>query len=414
MELSDKEIEYVIRGFTSGRIPEYQISALAMAIFFRSMTAHETAKLTYEMLHSGSILQWPESCAPCADKHSTGGIGDKISLILAPMLACCGLCVPMISGRGLGATGGTLDKLESIPGYRCDLSLDEIQPIALRVGAVITGATQDLAPADRRLYALRDVTGTVPSIPLITSSILCKKLAEGIDALVLDVKFGSGAFMKDLDSARALARSLVDVATELGVKTTALITDMNQPIGRMVGHSVEVNESLDVLRGNVAGPLLDLSLALGGPLLMRCQMADDRRSAIAALRRTISTGAAYDKFREMVHAQGGDLDAPRPLARRYSHVARSSGYVQKIHAEILGQIVIQLGGGRQVMTDGIDHSVGLQMKVRVGDQIEAGQPLVELYGHNAISSEMSRLADTAFTIGSQSPGSLDLIIETVE
>ncbi len=249
--LSADEIGWFINGFVTGDVADYQMSAMAMAIFIRDMTVDETAALTEHMLNSGAVFTWPNATRPMVDKHSSGGLGDKVSLILAPMLACCDVWVPMISGRGLGATGGTLDKLEAIPGFRTDLSMDEMQRVTRGVGCVISGATEDLVPADRKLYALRDVTGTVPSIPLITASIMSKKLAEGLDALVLDVKYGSGAFMKTLDDARRLAESLVRTGQRMNVATSACVTDMNQPLGRMVGNAVEVDESIDALSGGV-------------------------------------------------------------------------------------------------------------------------------------------------------------------
>jgi len=248
--LDPADISFFVDGYVRGEIPDYQMSALAMAIFLRGMDHEETVTLTEKMLASGKTLCWASGSVPKVDKHSTGGIGDKVSIILAPLLACCDLHVPMLSGRGLGTTGGTLDKLESISGFRADLNIDEIQRLTERVGCVITGTTEDLAPADRKLYALRDVTGTVPSIPLIVASIMSKKLAENVDALVLDVKFGSGAFMKSIEEARQLAFTLVEVGQRMNVKTTALLTDMNQPLGRMVGNAVEVDEAVEVLKGN--------------------------------------------------------------------------------------------------------------------------------------------------------------------
>src|SRR6266478_5475973 len=267
-ELTEDEIGSLIAGYVRGDVPDYQMASWAMAVYLRGMTVAEIAALTEHMLHSGVTFEWPAGESPKVDKHSTGGIGDKVSLPLAPLLACCDLHVPMISGRGLGATGGTLDKLEAIPGFRTNLSLAEIAEIIERVGCVITGASAEIAPADKRLYALRDGTATVPSIPLITASIMSKKLAESLDALVLDVKFGSGAFMKSLDDARALARSLVDTGKRMGVKTTALLTDMNQPLGRMAGNANEVNESVDCLMGKGPADLMEVTLELGAELLV--------------------------------------------------------------------------------------------------------------------------------------------------
>ncbi|MGC3966115.1 MAG: thymidine phosphorylase [Pirellulales bacterium] len=294
--LSAGEIRALVERYARGELPDYQMSAWAMAVFLRGMTDDETAALTEAMLDSGAQLQWPAELTT-VDKHSTGGIGDKTSLILAPLLACFDLAVPMISGRGLGATGGTLDKLEAIPGFRTDLNLEEIRAVTRAVGCVITGATADLVPADRKLYALRDVTATVASIPLITASIMSKKLAEGLRALVLDVKFGSGAFMKTADEARRLARSMVAVGRKMGVATTALLTDMNQPLGRMAGNAVEVDESIDVLQGGGPQDLIDLTLALGAELLVATGRAADHEAAVTTQRARLSDGTAYEKFR---------------------------------------------------------------------------------------------------------------------
>lgn len=377
--LSRDEIGAFINGFTDGSIPDYQMSALAMAIYLRGMDDEETAALTEQMLASGTTLDWPDDSV-IVDKHSTGGVGDKVSLILAPLLACCGLKVPMISGRGLGPTGGTLDKLESIPGFRTDLSLSEIREITERVGCVITGASPEIAPADRKLYALRDVTATVASIPLITASIMSKKLAEGLDALVLDVKVGSGAFMKTREQATALARSLVSTGTRMGVKTTAWLTDMNQPLGRMVGNAVEVDEAVSCLALGHPLALMENSLALGAELLVAIGRVSELADGVTTLVDHFLSGAGSEKLREIVAAQGGDLDAPRTIAPAHYVVAKSSGYVAQIDTGALGRVVVDLGGGRRVMTDKIDHSVGLQMLVEIGDFVQLGEPLVKAFG----------------------------------
>jgi pyrimidine-nucleoside phosphorylase len=316
------------------------------------------------------------------DKHSTGGLGDKTSLILAPLLACCGLRVPMISGRGLGATGGTLDKLESIPGFRTDLSLEEIREITERVGCVITGATADIAPADRKLYSLRDVTATVASVPLITASIMSKKLAEGLDALVFDVKWGSGAFMKTLPLARKLAESLIETGRRSGLRTVAVLTNMDQPLGRMIGNSLEVNEALEVLSGKGPVDLWQVTLELAVELLMLTGVTIETTVARSILQDHIVSGRALQKFREMVTAQGGNLDLPRPVASFQFEVrAIRSGYVGRINAEALGVAVTEMGGGRHVMSDTIDHAVGMEMLVRIGDRVQVGQPLARVHCH---------------------------------
>ena len=376
--LSASEIAFLIRGFVHGSIPDYQMSALAMAVYFQGMDDDETAALTGEMLRSGIQLKWSNGPA-VVDKHSTGGVGDKVSLVLAPLLASCGLRVPMISGRGLGPTGGTLDKLEAIPGFRTNLSLDEMSEVVDRVGCVITGATSELVPADRKLYALRDVTATVPSIPLITASIMSKKLAESLQALVLDVKWGSGAFMKTREQAALLARSLARTGQQQGVATTALVTDMNQPLGRKCGNSVEVNESLDCLNG--AGPedLRQLTIALGAEVLLAARVSKSLVAAETLLCQRLDSGAAREVFERMVVAQGGSLDAPRPIADEFLVKADRMGQVTSVDTESLGRAVIDLGGGRRHVGEAIDHAVGLEMLVRIGDAVVAGQSLVRVF-----------------------------------
>jgi len=389
------------------------MAAWAMAVYLRGMTVAETAALTEHMLQSGITFEWPDSKSPIADKHSTGGIGDKVSLPLAPLLACCDLQVPMISGRGLGATGGTLDKLESIPGFRSNLSTAEFQKVCREVGCVISGATADLVPADRKLYALRDVTGTVPSIPLITASIMSKKLAEGLDALVLDVKHGSGAFMKTLDDARALATSMVDTGKRMGVPTTALVTDMNQPLGRMAGNAVEVNESVDALRGNGPADLMEVTLELGAELLVLTQRESSPTAARTRLENAISAGAGLEKFREMVAAQGGDLDAPRPVSPAHEVVSPREGHVTAIDTERLGYVIINLGGGRKQLGDKLDLSVGLKMLVRLGDAVERGQPLVRVFAKPQAADRVRADLLAAITIGDNRIEPPPLIVERI-
>jgi pyrimidine-nucleoside phosphorylase len=410
LELSRSEIAAFVHGFARGEVPDYQMAALAMAVYLRGMTSEETAALTEEMLASGVRLSWRKK----VDKHSTGGIGDKTSLVLAPLLACCGLAVPMISGRGLGATGGTLDKLEAIPGFRTDLSLGEIQEITERVGCVITGASDEIAPADKKLYALRDVTATVPSIPLITASIMSKKLAESLDALVLDVKFGSGAFMKSQGEARALARSLVATGRRMGVKTTALLTDMNQPLGRMAGNLVEVYEAISALHGVGPADLWEVTRALGAELLVSAGAAPDLESAGARLTAEIESGRAIRKFSEMVAAQGGDLDKLPAIGKGTNVTAKRSGYVGEIETERLGIAIIELGGGRKRMGDTIDHAVGLEMLVRVGDPIKRGQRLARLFGPEERIALIKPLILDAIDIQDTPRDPLPLIVERIE
>jgi pyrimidine-nucleoside phosphorylase len=409
--LSRQEIAAFVAGFLRGEVADYQMAAMAMAVCLRGMDAEETAALTEAMLASGTTLARRQSGRLRVDKHSTGGIGDKTSLVLAPLLACCGLVVPMISGRGLGATGGTLDKLEAIPGFRTDLSLAEIEEIAERVGCVITGASEEIAPADRKLYALRDVTATVPSIPLITASIMSKKLAESLDALVLDVKFGSGAFMKSLEDARALAKSLVETGKRMGVKTTVLLTDMNQPLGRMAGNLVEVHESLAALEGRGPADLWECTRELGAELLLMTGRAETREAAGALLEAEIASGRAKAKFREMVEAQGGDLDRLPALGESREVVAERSGYVSSIDTEQLGVAVIELGGGRKVMSDSINHSVGLEMLVRIGDRVEGGQPLVRVLSSAERFARVRAIVQSAVVIADEAGQEPRLIVE---
>jgi pyrimidine-nucleoside phosphorylase len=378
-ELSDEEIAFFIQGFSTGTIPDYQMSAMAMAIYLNGMTPREIATLTSEMLRSGTQLAWPKDGIPRVDKHSTGGIGDKTSLILAPLLAECGLQNPMLSGRGLGATGGTLDKLEAIPGFRTNLSLGEITRLTQSVGCVITGASAELAPADRKLYALRDVTATVPSIPLITGSIMSKKLAESLDALVLDVKFGSGAFMKTREQATLLAHSLVNTGERMGVRTTALLTDMNQPLGRMCGNAVEVLESIDVLKGGGPTDVRLLTLELCADLLVSTGVEKTQKDAVNRCAGLLDDGSAFERYCRMVRAQGGDPDAALNVAKATDLVADTDGVISAMDTEALGLVIISLGGGRRKMGDPIDHSVGLEILVRIGDRVSRGTPLVKIF-----------------------------------
>jgi pyrimidine-nucleoside phosphorylase len=412
-ELTEDEIGSLINGYVRGDVPDYQMASWAMAVYLRGMTVAEIAALTEHMLHSGVTFEWPAGESPKVDKHSTGGIGDKVSLPLAPLLACCDLQVPMISGRGLGATGGTLDKLEAIPGYRTNLSIEEFQQVCRDVGCVISGATGDLVPADRKLYALRDVTGTVPSIPLITASIMSKKLAEGLDALVLDVKHGSGAFMKTLDDARALARSMVDTGKRMGVPTTALLTDMNQPLGRMAGNANEVNESVDALIGKGPADLMDVTLELGAELLVLAKREATTAAARKRLEKAISSGAGLEKFREMVTAQGGNLDAPRPVAPAHDIPSPWEGYITAIDTERLGYVVINLGGGRKQLADKLDLSVGFEILVRLGDQVESGQPLARLFCQPETVAHVKRDLLAAITIGDEQVQPPKLIVERI-
>ncbi|KNC82534.1 hypothetical protein SARC_05182 [Sphaeroforma arctica JP610] len=411
-ELSKEQIEYLISHYADESVPDYQMAAWAMAVYLKGMTTVETATLTKCMIASGDTLKWPGCDKPIVDKHSTGGIGDKVSIPLAPMLASCGVCVPMISGRGLGITGGTLDKLESIPGFQVELSNEELQKIVTEVGCAIAGASSGLAPADKRLYSLRDVTGTVSSIPLITASILGKKLAEGIGALVMDVKWGSGAFMQTSEDARALATSLVTVGNELGVKTSAVITDMNQHLGYMIGNAVEINESVDILKGTGPPDVLELVLEFGANLLISCGKYDSKEKAIDVLMDTITSGTALKKFEEMVKAQGGDLNAPRKVAKAHVVTAQSSGYVVHINEESLGQAIIEMDGGRHQLGDALNHSTGICMQKKIGSRVEKGEEIATIFCDEPDKLKLaSSLLAGAIGIGSENIDPLTLIVE---
>lgn len=411
--LDAADITAFVRGYVDGSIPDYQMAALAMAVYFQGMDLAETTVLTEQMLRSGTVLEWSADGPPKVDKHSTGGVGDKVSLVLVPLLACCGLHVPMISGRGLGPTGGTLDKLESIPGFRTDLGTDEIRRLTEQVGCVITGATSDLVPADQQLYALRDVTATVPSIPLITASILSKKLAEGLDALVLDIKFGSGAFMKTVDFARELATSLVQVGTRLGLNVSALLCDMNQPLGWMVGNAVEVQESVEALEGNGPADLMEIVFGLGAELLQVTGKAPDCESVRRMLQQQIDAGHALERFNQMIVAQGGDPKAVLGVAGESVIEAERDGYVSAMDTARIGQAIIELGGGRRRKEDIIDPSVGIKMLVRLGDHVAAGQPLACVYARDGYAELAHSCLSAAIQITDWSPPTAPLILERI-
>lgn len=414
-ELTEVEIGDLIAAYAAGDLPDYQMAAWAMAVFLRGMTTAETAALTEAMLNSGEVFAGsPEGGPPNVDKHSSGGIGDKVSIPLAPALACCGVRVPMISGRGLGATGGTLDKLEAIPGFRVDYEVSEAQRLADAVGCVICAASPKLVPADRKLYALRDVTGTVPSIPLITASIMSKKLAEGLDALVLDVKCGSGAFMKTPEDARALARSLVDTGKRMGVATAALVTDMNQPLGRLAGNAIEIDESVACVEGGGPDDLRTLVVEQGAEALSLAGVVasiEEGREKIAA---SLDDGSAREKLAEMVRVQGGDLDAPRPRAAEIVITADRAGHVASIDTEALGYAVIELGGGRKQQGDPIDPSVGLEMLVRLGDAVESGQPIVRLFAAATGGEAAQRVVKGAIAVAERAPAENPLILDRID
>jgi pyrimidine-nucleoside phosphorylase len=408
LELDTQEIDFMISGYSQGSIPDYQMSALAMAILLQGMNPREIADLTDAMIRSGGSLE-RVSDRPRVDKHSTGGLGDKTSLILAPLLACCDLDVPMISGRGLGITGGTLDKLEAIHGFRCDLTEREAAAVLGQVHCFITGATQRLVPADKKLYALRDVTGTVPSIALITASIMSKKIAETLDALVLDVKCGSGAFLATPDRAEALARSLISIGQRAGVATAALVTDMNQPLGRMVGNACEVDESIDVLRGSGPREVRELTLELCARLLMMTQRTQNRGEALRILEDHLDSGRAMARFEAMVHLQGGDLAANRSVGTSRPWLAPQRGRINRMDGQKIGEAIIAMGGGRTYHGQAIDHSVGLCFERRLGDSVERGELIVRILCDDAQKSEQAgRLLTEAIAIEESGPSEREL------
>ncbi len=378
-------IDYFIRGVTDGSLPDYQVSALLMAILLRGMSADETAALTDAMVRSGIRVEYPGITGTPVDKHSTGGVGDKTSLILAPLAAACGAYVPMMSGRGLGHTGGTLDKLESIPGFRTGLSLSDLRRALSDVGCAMIGQTAEIAPADKKLYALRDVTGTVESIPLICASIMSKKIAEGIGGLVLDVKTGSGAFMKTLPDSRRLAESLVAIGVASGVRTEALITNMDAPLGRTVGNSIEVIECIETLKGRGPRDLEELSVLLAARMLIVAGVERDESGAIGRVNQALRSGAGVEKLRAIIEFQGGDpgvvdrYDRLPSAPDRQDVAAPGDGYVTTLVAEDIGRAAVSLGAGRGKLDDVIDHGVGIEVVAPPGTPVRRGDPVLRIH-----------------------------------
>jgi pyrimidine-nucleoside phosphorylase len=419
--LVPQEIHAFIAAYTRGEIPDYQVAAFLMAVFFRGMNAEETRVLTAAMRDSGEVLKFPWAGAPLVDKHSTGGIGDKVSLPLAPLLACLGFRVPMISGRGLGITGGTLDKLETIPGFRTALTRAEIAARIEACGVAMAGQTAEMCPADRLLYALRDVTGTIPSIPLITASILSKKLAEDISALVLDVKFGSAAFMQSRDQARELAVTMTQIAEEFGVKTRALLTDMNSPLGRAAGTWLEVKESVECLEGRGPADLRQVVVACAAHLLVLTGRAGDLAEAQKQAELVLASGAPRRKWDEIVVGQGGDLpafNARLAVDHTAPHVAElratSAGWVSRCDAREIGELIRDLGGGRMDKGSAVDGDVGLDRIAAVGDRVAAGDVLCRLHvrTRSQVEDGLRRLAE-AFAVAPAPVGARDLIVEVI-
>ncbi len=418
--LGRAEIDAFIAGATAGFWPDYQTSALLMAVVLRGMTAEETAWLTAAMVRSGEQLDLSDLPGPKVDKHSTGGVGDKTSLVLAPLAAACGAVVPMMSGRGLGHTGGTLDKLEAIPGFRVGLGLAEFRAALRDVGCALIGQTADIAPADRKLYALRDVTATVESIPLITASILSKKVAEGIEALVMDVKCGRGAFMKARGDARRLAESLVAIGRANGVRTEALLTAMDAPLGRAAGNALEVIEAIEALKGRGPRDLEDLSVALAARLLRLGGLAATDAEAEAKVRAALASGRGVEKFRQIIARQGGDPrvidDYARLPAAPHRRVVEAdrTGFVASLDAELVGRATMLLGAGRDRVEDTIDPAVGAVVRVKPGDAVRPGQPILELHYREAGQLDAAlALVRAACVIADGPPAPQPLILETI-
>jgi thymidine phosphorylase len=420
--LSESEIRAFIEALTAETISEGQVAAFAMATFFRGMTRDETVALTLAMRDSGDVLSWAGIEKPISDKHSTGGVGDNVSLMLAPIVAACGLAVPMISGRGLGHTGGTLDKLEAIPGYRVMADEGVLRRVIETVGCVIVGQTGDLAPADKRLYAVRDVTATVDSIPLITASILSKKLAAGLQTLVLDVKFGNGAFMQTVEDAEILARAMVEVANGAGVKTSALLTDMNEPLADAAGNAVEIVNCLEFLKGEKAGTRLEaVTLAFAAEMLLQAGVVSTAEEGSLAARQALSSGRALDVFGRMVHGLGGPADfgersenylvkapviVPVPASR--------SGYLETCDTRGLGLAVVELGGGRKTPLDVLDHRVGFSGLLPLGTAVEEGDPIALVHAADETSAARAVVAVSAlYTIGDERPPSRPVVLKKI-
>ncbi|ATU71278.1 pyrimidine-nucleoside phosphorylase [Levilactobacillus brevis] len=417
-ELTQEEIQTFVDGVVSGEIPDYQTSAFLMATYFKDMTDAERSELTMAMMKSGDHLDLSSITGLKVDKHSTGGVGDKTSIPLAPIVAALGIPVPMISGRGLGHTGGTLDKLEAIPGYQVEISESDFLKQVRDQGLAIVGATGNIAPADKKIYALRDVTDTVDSIPLIASSIMSKKIASGTDALVIDVKTGAGAFMKTLDDSRKLAKALVGIGKGVGMDCMAIISDMNQPLGNAIGNALEIKESIDLLKGQAPADITELVMTLGAHMVVMSGKADDLETARAMCEKTITDGSALQKFGDMVAAQGGDrnvIDHPEIMPQAKFKIelpAKTSGVVSKVEADEMGIASMLLGGGRQKADDQLDYAVGIMMNKKVGDPVKAGESLLTIYSNREdVADIKQRLYDNIEVRDTAEP--FTLIHETI-
>ncbi len=420
-ELSREEIVSFVERYTKGEIPDYQASALTMAVFFRGMSSAETVALTEAMMGTGEVLDLSDLPGPKVDKHSTGGVGDKTSLVLAPLAAACGVYVPMISGRGLGHTGGTLDKLESIPGFRVQLSLDEFRQVLRRCRLGLIGQTPEIAPADRKLYALRDVTATVESLPLISASIMSKKMAEGIDALVLDVKTGDGAFLTRIEDSRALARTMVEIGRGMGKRVAALITDMEQPLGKTVGNALEIAECVETLKGRGPRDLESLSVELAAWMLHLAGASASLEDARRRVRDALASGAGLQRFREVIELQGGDPrvcdDLGRlPAARERVEVkSGSEGRVRRIACRAVGRAAMLLGAGRETVDSRIDPAVGLVLHKKVGDLVLQGEPLLTVHVNDRSRlDEALAVLQAAVEVGPEAPPTVPLVHEVLD
>ena len=417
--LSDEQLQFFVDGVVDGSLPDYQISALLMAIYFQGMTDREQTQLTMKMMHSGERLDLSKIPGIKVDKHSTGGVGDKTSLPLAAMVAALEIPVPMISGRGLGHTGGTLDKLEAIPGFQVELSEQDFIKQVAEEKLAIVGATRDVAPADKKIYALRDVTDTVDSIPLIASSIMSKKLASGTDALVIDVKTGAGAFMKTEDSAVKLAKALVAIGKQAGLKCEAVISDMNQPLGSKIGNTLEVEETLDLLKGKGPKDLLELVLELGSRMVVMGQQAASLAEARAKLEQTIADGSALARFKAMIKAQHGDPNVVddyslMPHAKyQIEYPAQKGGVIAKLTADEIGMASMLMGGGRQKADDQLDYAVGIELHKKIGDSVQKGESIMTIWSNREDIDDVKELLDQAVAI-KESAQQPTLIHETIE
>ncbi|MGG2973218.1 pyrimidine-nucleoside phosphorylase [Geobacillus stearothermophilus] len=417
--LTKEEIEWIVRGYTNGDIPDYQMSALAMAIYFRGMTEEETAALTMAMVHSGEMLDLSSIRGVKVDKHSTGGVGDTTTLVLGPLVASVGVPVAKMSGRGLGHTGGTIDKLESVPGFHVEISKDEFIRLVNENGIAIIGQTGDLTPADKKLYALRDVTATVNSIPLIASSIMSKKIAAGADAIVLDVKTGAGAFMKKLDEARRLARVMVDIGKRVGRRTMAVISDMSQPLGYAVGNALEVKEAIETLKGNGPHDLTELCLTLGSHMVYLAEKAPSLDEARRLLEEAIRSGAAIAAFKTFLAAQGGDasvvddLDKLPKAAYTSTVTAAADGYVAEMAADDIGTAAMWLGAGRAKKEDVIDLAVGIVLHKKIGDRVQKGEALATIHSNRPDVLDVKEKIETAIRLSPQPVARPPLIYETI-